>query len=139
MTAVRVPTPQFGQPLVNGDGVVTKGWRDFLQGIFNRIGGPQDKVDAAAQASDAVIASRLVIAGAGLSGGGELSADITIRLYRVVTTVAALPSTDNQPASWAFATDGRKPGEGAAAGTGCPVIWTNGAWYSAFSGSVVAA
>ena len=42
-------------------------------------------------------------------------------------TVAALPSTSTI-GQMAFATNGRKVGEAAGAGTGVPVYWSNGAW-----------
>lgn len=52
--------------------------------------------------------------------------------------VADLPATaaEGQPA---FATDGRKPGEGAAAGTGVPVFFNSATntWFSYCSGAVV--
>jgi hypothetical protein len=44
-------------------------------------------------------------------------------------TVAALPTAKGLVESQtAFATNGRKVGEGAGAGTGVPVYWSNGAW-----------
>ena len=57
------------------------------------------------------------------------------RLPRVA--FADLPSSEGD-GTQLFVTDGRKPGEGAGAGTGCPVVYTNGAWYSTFDGAVVA-
>lgn len=140
MTAVRVPAPQFGQAAVDPSGVDTPGRKTFLQQVYNRLGGAVDKVDQALQAGlGSAPAARKILAGAGLSGGGDLTADFAIRLYVATTSVAALPTTDIQPNAQAFALNGRKPGESGGAGTGCPVIWTNGAWYSLFSGAVVTA
>jgi hypothetical protein len=56
-------------------------------------------------------------------------------------TVASLPTTGNGNGAPAWASNGRKPGEGAGAGTGVPVFWnpTTGSWYSYLSGAPVAA
>lgn len=55
-------------------------------------------------------------------------------------TVAALPATGATGAS-AWASDGRKPAEGAGTGTGVPVFWNpaTSQWFSYLSGAVVAA
>jgi hypothetical protein len=42
--------------------------------------------------------------------------------------VANLPSKNPLPGQTAYATNGRKVGEGAGAGTGVPVYFSNGAW-----------
>ena len=53
-------------------------------------------------------------------------------------TVAALPTTAATGA-YAYATNGRKPGEGAGAGTGIPVFFNSGTntWFSYSSALVV--
>lgn len=140
MTAIKVPTPQFGSPIEDGSGAVTKGWRAWFQTMFNRTGGSEDKVDAAFVIASAAAAQTIQVgAGAGLNGGGDLTQNRSIRLFIAVTPVAGLPAAPVQPMAQAFATNGRKPGEGGGAGTGCPVIWTNNNWYSLFSGAVVTA
>jgi hypothetical protein len=55
-------------------------------------------------------------------------------------TVAALPATASA-GTYAWASNGRKPAEGAGAGTGVPVFWnpTTNQWFSFLSGAVVTA
>jgi hypothetical protein len=79
-----------------------------------------------------------VVAGAGLQGGGQVGPNVGISLYAAITTVALLPTAANV-GDWAFATNARKPGEAGGAGTGAPVVWSNGGWISAFSGAAVTA
>ena len=57
-----------------------------------------------------------------------------------VFTVAGLPTTGAN-GEWAFAGNGRKPGEGGGAGTGVPVFFNSatGTWFSYCSGAVVTA
>lgn len=52
--------------------------------------------------------------------------------------VASLPATAAN-GQYAFATDGRKPGEGGGAGTGVPVFFNSATatWFSYCSGAVV--
>ncbi len=52
-------------------------------------------------------------------------------------TVSGLPAGSN--GQIAYASNGRKAGEGVGSGTGVPVIYTNSAWYSLFSGAAVTA
>jgi len=54
-------------------------------------------------------------------------------------TVAALPSRNVLPGQTAYATNGRKVGEGAGNGTGVPVYFSNGAWRVYSTDAVVAA
>lgn len=68
--------------------------------------------------------------------------DSTVPLSPGAYTVAALPS--GNPAAFkagtaAFATNGRKSGEGVGAGTGCPVWWDGAAWRTFYDNSVVVA
>lgn len=79
-----------------------------------------------------------VIAAGGLQGGGGLDADVGIALYRTVSSVAQLPSAGNRPGDWAYALDGRKPGEIAGAGTGVPVFWSHTTWFSVCGAPVAA-
>jgi len=53
-------------------------------------------------------------------------------------TVATLPATGNYEGRVAYATNGRKVGEGPGAGTGVPVYWSNTAWR-VFSGDTAVA
>lgn len=52
--------------------------------------------------------------------------------------VAALPAT-GAAGQFAWASNGRKPGEGAGSGTGVPVFWnpSTAQWFSYLSGAVV--
>jgi hypothetical protein len=58
-----------------------------------------------------------------------------------VYTVAQLPTTGNAAGQWAWASNGRKAGEGSGTGTGVPVFWnlTTSSWYSYLSGAAVTA
>jgi hypothetical protein len=53
--------------------------------------------------------------------------------------VAALPSRNVLPGQTAYATNGRKVGEGAGSGTGVPVYYSNGAWRVYSTDAVVTA
>jgi hypothetical protein len=79
-----------------------------------------------------------VVAGAGLQGGGQVGPNVGVSLYAAVTAVAMLPTAANA-GDWAYATDGRKTGEGSGAGTGVPVWWSNTGWYAVDSGALVTA
>jgi hypothetical protein len=65
---------------------------------------------------------------------GGILVDPTPAVY----TVAGLPATAAS-GQWAFASNGRKPGEGAAAGTGVPVFFNTATntWFAYTSGAVV--
>lgn len=54
-------------------------------------------------------------------------------------TVANLPGSGNTVGNIAFATNGRKNGEGAASGTGVVVFWDGTAWRAVDTGATVAA
>lgn len=53
-------------------------------------------------------------------------------------TVSTLPATTAIGAI-AFASDGRKSGEGTGTGTGCPVWWNGSAWLTFYDNTTVAA
>ena len=137
MASVSVPPPPFNQAFLDGAHVSTA-WRLWLQTLFRRIGGTaQDKVDAAYVAAlGAAAAKAQVIGTGGLQGGGALGGNVGLALYASISAVASLPAgvTDGD---WAYAVDGRKPGEGAGAGTGVPCFWSNGHWVAATSGAPV--
>ena len=139
MTATRVPPPPFNTPLLEGS-FVSSAWQFFIAALYNVIyGDGTDKVEAAHAAAQASVPqSTQIIAGGGLQVGGQLSGNVAIALYRVKAAVAALPSAGNAEGDWAYAINGRKPGEGAGAGTGVPCFWSNGAWVAATSGATVA-
>lgn len=116
--------------------------RAFMQAMRTRIGGTTDKVERAdATAADAVPKATQVVSTGGLQVGGDLGSHVSVALYKIETTVAALPATGNRNGDWAFAFNGRKNGEGAAAGTGTPVWWdgSSGHWKAADTGATVAA
>ncbi len=99
-----------------------------------------DALNAATQlASAAAPATLNVVATGGLQRGGSLNDDVGVALYRVKATVAQLPMTGNTPGDWAYALDGRKPGESDGAGTGVPVFWSASAWFSIATGFVITA
>lgn len=82
-----------------------------------------------------------VITTTGTSSAGRLESTGVVAASTYVSTgafsVASLPS--NPPAgSWAFATNGRKAGEGAGAGTGCPVYF-QGTWKTFYDNTTVLA
>lgn len=80
--------------------------------------------------------------GAGGSEDGKLNVQGTQKisswLQTIGTTVALLDSSAPD-GSWDFATNGRKPGEGASSGTGVPVFCDGGVWYSLADWTAVAA
>ena len=143
MTAQSLPSPNLNNPFVDGRGFLTRWAQAWVSGADSRLGQRFDKVDAAnAMAAAAVPQTTQVVAGGGLQIGGSLGGNVALALYRVKTTVANLPASGNSEGDWAYALDGRKSGEGAAAGTGMPCFWSTpagvGAWYIP-AGTVVAA
>ena len=94
---------------------------------------------AAALASKSAPATLNIVAAGGLQRGGSLQDDVGIALYRAVKPVAQLPVTGNAPGDFAYALDGRKPGETEGAGTGVPVFWSVTAWFAVTSGAQVTA
>lgn len=76
-------------------------------------------------------------AAGGLQKGGPLGGNVALTLYRSIDAAANLPASAISEGDWAYALDGRKPGEGAGAGTGVPVFWSQGGWISACSGAAV--
>lgn len=68
-----------------------------------------------------------------------LLAGIAIDPAPGVFTVAGLPTAGIAIGQYAFASNGRKPGEGAGLGTGVPVFWNSATstWFSYCSGAVV--
>jgi hypothetical protein len=68
-----------------------------------------------------------------------LAAGVAINTTLPITTVAALPATA-PTGVLRFASDGRNPTEGAAAGTGCVVVGNGaGVWKAIWSGVAVTA
>ncbi|MGI8839952.1 MAG: hypothetical protein ACR2F8_04075 [Caulobacteraceae bacterium] len=139
MTAQPLPPPPFGLPMTDRKGGLTRAWRAFFTGLYNRAGGTVDKIDAAhALATAAVPQGTQVIATGGLQVGGPLGGNVGVALYAAVTSVALLPASANL-GDWAFALDGRKAGEGAGAGSGTPAWWDGANWIAPDSGAAVAA
>lgn len=132
------PLPQ-GRWL-NSDLTPTTAYRAVLSAIINRIGGTTDKVDAASTTANAAAPGDAeVVAGLGLQFGGQIGGNAAVSLYRVRDLVANLPATGNQIGDWAYATNARNSGEGAAAGTGAPVVWSGSAWRIPGNASAVVA
>ena len=140
MTATRVPPPPFNTPFLDG-GFVSNAWQFFISALYGALYGEGfDKVDAAhAAAVAAVPRGTQVVAGGGLQAGGSLVGNVAVTLYRLNCAVAALPTSGNSEGDWAYAFDGRKPGEAAGAGTGAPCFWSNGHWIAATSGATITA
>jgi len=144
MTAINVPAIDPSLPLVDpGSGKMTRYGERVLRALAARTGGAVDKVDQAnVLARNAVPKGTVVAAAGGLQVGGTLGGpnggNVGIALYRAVTGVALLPAGAAE-GDWAYAVDGRKPGEGAGAGTGTPCFWSAGAWISVSSGAAVTA
>jgi len=135
---VNIPQPQFAEPIVDGRGLASGPFRTLLLAIYQRIGGQSDAVDAAMTlAAGAAPQATLVVAAGGLQAGGDLTGNVGLALYAAVTTAAALPVTGLADGDWAYALDGRKPGEAGGAGTGVPVFFSGGAWISVCSGAMV--
>ncbi len=120
--------------------MVTRAWSAHFTGSYNRVGATVDKVDAAhTLAVAAAPQTRQVVASGGLQVGGDLTGNVGLALYAAVKPVAGLPASA-KVGDLAFATDGRKNGEGAGSGTGTPVFWDKtGAWIAFDSGAAVAA
>lgn len=139
MTAQLVPPPPHPLPMTGADGSLTRPWRAFFVGLYNRVGGTADKVDAAhTLAVGAVPQGTQVVASGGLQVGGALGGNVGLALYTVFTNVAGLPVSANR-GDFAFALDGRKAGEGAGLGTGTPVWWGGASWIAVDTGATVAA
>lgn len=127
------PPPNAGQAMVDAAGRPTAAFQVWL-------GRLRDAVDDAARlAAAAVPSDRNVVAVGGLRAGGPLSDEVGIALYHTLTAVSLLPTVGIKTGDWAFALDGRKPGEAAGAGTGVPVFWSAGAWIAAPGGAPVTA
>jgi len=138
MSAVNLPPPPASTPFLDG-AYVSRAWAVWFSAVFNRLGGAADKVDAAhALAHAAAPAISEVVAIGGLQLGGAIGGNVSLALYTAMTGVSALPASAHE-GDWAYALNGRKPGEGAGAGTGVPVWWSGGAWVAADSGAAVTA
>ena len=142
MTTHPLSPPPFSQPLTDRDGLMARVWQAWFAAMFNRSGGATDKIEAAhAAALAAVPQTTEVVAGSGLHAGGALGGNIAVALYRRIGTAASFPTKGNSPGDLCYALDGRKPGEGAGAGTGVPCFWTPGAvvgtWIAVTSGVAV--
>jgi len=139
MAGASLSPPPIHTALVAGSGQVSAGWLAWFNAVFDRLGAGVDKVDAAYTAAAAAAPrTTQVVAIGGLHNGGSLTEDnVAVSFYRAMTVAANLPTTGNNEGDWAYAYDGRKPGEGSGAGTGVPVWWTKGAWYAATSGAAV--
>lgn len=139
MVAVDVPALDYAAQLVEpASGRLTPYGDAFLRSLLRRTGDASDKVEAAhALASVAVPQIRQVVGAGGLQNGGGLAANVGLTLYRSIDALANLPVTAISEGDWAYALDGRKPGEGAGAGTGVPCFWSQGGWLSACSGAAV--
>ena len=124
----------FSGPIVDGDGYPTKPFRDWIRAMQTQ------GATSATLAANAVPNTRNVVGSGGLRGGAPLSGDVGLALYRVLASVANLPTSGNAIGDWAYALDGRRTGQGVGAGTGVPVFWiAANQWIAADSGAVVAA
>lgn len=96
-----VPLPGINQPMVDKvTGLASKAWYMFFETMRTRSGGDLDKVNDAFTGLDAKVnATTQVIAGNGLSGGGNLSANVTIAALEDVGWTASTGT----PAKGAYA------------------------------------
>lgn len=76
------------------------------------------------------------IFGTGISGGGTI---LTLLPLMLQVTVANLPAAASNTGAFAYATNGRKNGEGVGAGTGVPVFSDGTAWRAFDTSATVAA
>ena len=118
-------------PLIAGGGRPTPYFQGWLASVTDTLNA------AAAQAANAAPATLNIVATGGLQRGGPLTDEVGIAFYRAVKPVSQLPTTGNAPGDWAYAVDGRKPGETNGAGTGVPVFWSVTAWFAVTSGDQV--
>ncbi|MGH7022116.1 MAG: hypothetical protein ACREEB_00845 [Caulobacteraceae bacterium] len=139
MAAQAVPALDFSAQIVMpATGRLTPYGDAFFRALLARTGGASDKVDAAhALANAAVPQGTEVVAAGGLQAGGALGGNVGLALYVAIGGAASLPTTKVTEGDWAYALDGRKTGEGAGAGTGLPVWWSNGGWIGVDSGGLV--
>lgn len=139
MAAIDVPDLDYAAQIIEpATGRLTAYGDAFLRKLFARTGGTSDKVDAAhSLASNAVPQGTEVVAAGGLQNGGALGGNVGVALYRTKDATANLPVTAICEGDWAYALDGRKPGETSGSGTGVPAIYSHGTWISAYSGAAV--
>lgn len=117
MTTLRAPLEVIWRP----EQPMPEAWKRFFEAVAGAA-------NIALAVGQEVPNTREVNAGAGLQGGGTLEANVALRLYDTVATVADLPTTGNAVGNWAYALNGRNSGEGGGAGTGCPVQWSGTIW-----------
>ena len=122
----------FGAPLIGAGGRPTPYFQGWLSSVADALNAAAD------QAARAAPSTLNIVAAGGLQRGGPLSDEVGIALYRATKPVSQLPMTGNSPGDWAYAVDGRKPGESNGQGTGVPVFWSVTAWISVTSGNQVA-
>jgi hypothetical protein len=140
MTATFVPAPPIHVPMVDRQGLVSGPWRAHFVARHRPAGGSADKIEAAhASATAAVPRATQVLAVGGLHVGGTLSDNVALSLYRAIALVADLPASGVADGDWAYAQNGRKPGEAVGAGTGVPCFWSAGRWVAVTSGATVTA
>ncbi len=120
-------------PIVGAGGRPSAYFLGWLSSIVEALNTATQLASAAAPTSLNIVPT------GGLQRGGPLSDEVGVALYRAMTTVDQLPTMGNTPGDWAYAVNGRKPGESEAQGTGVPVFWSVSAWFSATSGSQVSA
>jgi hypothetical protein len=120
-------------PIVGASGRPSAYFQGWLSSVVDALNATTRLASAAAPTTLNIVAT------GGLQRGGSLSDDVGVSLYRAMGTVDQLPTTGNTPGDWAYALDGRKPGETNGQGTGTPVFWSVSAWFSVTSGYQVSA
>ena len=118
-------------PVTDRSGGATPVFRSWMEQVRKALNA------ASALAGGAVQGTTNIVASGGLQVGGATGAEVGVALYRAYATVAQLPSTGAKDGDWAYAKDGRKPGELAGAGTGVPCFRANGLWNAVTSGVAV--
>jgi hypothetical protein len=138
VAAVQLPAAAYKLPFVDKSGRLSDWAQTFVEQLAQRTGGKVDKIEAAhALATAAVPKGTEVVASGGLQVGGALGGNVALTLYRTRDAAANLPTVAIGEGDWAYALDGRKPGEGSGAGTGVPVTYSQGTWISTYSGAAV--
>lgn len=128
-----IPPFNSAEPIVSDTGTATQVFRRQMTALIDAAN------DTATLAAAAVTQGTRVIASGGLQVGGALGPDVGVALYAVKTTVALLPTATRADGDWAYAKDGRLPGQGAGAGTGVPCFYSRGVWIAVTSGAAVTA
>lgn len=140
MTDQSIPLPDFKRAWIDDQGRPTTHMQFVIRGFDRRLGGRTDKLNATKTTADAAAPGTAeVVPGAGLQGGGAIGVNAAVSLYCYEGPVAGLSSLSQRTGDWAYATNGRKAGEGAGSGSGTPVWFDGASWIAPDTGTGVTA